>query len=244
MEDLLGNGSMVVTNASEVLKNLFRGEIWKSSEAEASEADTRVNVLLPTEKRMTVAQFLSEEFPAYYDTEQRVPLHNNPRVFYRPLKELHANISSSMMSVLPQFDNPRFSITPEQQLDAALLSLTPALAGIPLRRRVAAWHSVLYGRQYMFLIPPYTATGPAQQPLSQWIEGTMGKLPVPPLQCVLQPGDVLFVPQGWATGELSLQQTVSLIFELGHDMVLPQVISPSSFTIEEEVDTSDTRRTA
>ena len=57
--------------------------------------------------------------------------------------------------------------------------------------------------------------------MQEWIEFDMHKLPLAPLECVQEAGEVVVVPTGWHHATLNLAASVGLAMELGPPRQLP-----------------------
>ena len=91
-------------------------------------------------------------------------------------------------------------------------------SGVGFHRHGHAWNAIVYGRKRWFLYPPsfdHTAVsmrdvdtdgiGWARRYLSR-VTGT----PLAPLECVLGPSEVLYLPAGWNHATINIQETIGV----------------------------------
>lgn len=92
-------------------------------------------------------------------------------------------------------------------------------SGAPEHIHTDAVNALVYGRKRWFLKPPEHASYSKLPPLA-WFRSKephgyvnqKGRLPL--YECVQQPGDVIFVPNGWGHQTLNIQTSIGSAFEL------------------------------
>jgi hypothetical protein len=117
---------------------------------------------------------------------------------------------SHLRKVRPQFVNNLCGETSEPEL----ISLGQANAGVPPHGHTAAWNVLLFGKKRWFLSAPSDnqKLGSNGDHISTWLDGAYntrrkeGKV----IECVQEPGDLLFIPQGWAHGTLNLEPALAI----------------------------------
>lgn len=74
----------------------------------------------------------------------------------------------------------------------------------------------MFGRKRWQLVPPFEFAGPVGLAPAKWEAAVAGKGIVRTVfECVQEPGDILYVPQGWHVGELNLRDSVGMAIRLG-----------------------------
>jgi hypothetical protein len=97
----------------------------------------------------------------------------------------------------------------------ALFFLGPAHSGAYFHQHFSAWNALLYGAKRWFLLPPDAVFGPYTASMVNWLAVDKSRLPIPPLECVQESGEILFVPEGWLHATINLQDSVGIAVELG-----------------------------
>jgi hypothetical protein len=90
----------------------------------------------------------------------------------------------------------------------------------------------VYGKKKWQLLPPLAYFGTETE--DQGIRATADivntapfKLPIKPLECVQNAGEVLFVPTGWLHAVLNMEDSIGLAVEVGDSRMLQGVSEPS-----------------
>merc|ERR1712150_281843 len=104
----------------------------------------------------------------------------------------------------------------EKDMDQLTLALGPPGAGSPFHAHTAAHHAQVYGSKLWFFYPPAQG-GWSNKPMLMSLFEDVGveNLWSMPLECVVNPGDLILFPAFWAHGTLSLSETVGITME-GH----------------------------
>ena len=113
----------------------------------------------------------------------------------------------------------------------AQLVMGPALSGSHLHVHGAAWNALCHGlKRWFFVAPEDAPLVPASldrapqyygTPALSWLRGDYATLasdasPVSVLEVIQRPGDVVWVPDGWAHATLNLAPSVGFAVEVGY----------------------------
>jgi hypothetical protein len=74
--------------------------------------------------------------------------------------------------------------------------------------------TLLFGMKHFFMFPPKDAFYNTEQ-IYQWYQASHPSLKrngLTPLECMQQPGDVIFIPDAWAHGLLYLKESISISY--------------------------------
>ena len=80
----------------------------------------------------------------------------------------------------------------------------------------AAWNAVVWGRKRWLLMPPgayFGVTVNRNMTMLNWVESSLETMK--PLDCIQEPGSILFVPEGWSHATINLDDTVGIAVEVG-----------------------------
>ena len=88
-------------------------------------------------------------------------------------------------------------------------------SGAPNHFHVNAANILVYGRKRWFLSHPNDATY-SREHVVEWLERKGGYDQSRVLECVQQPGDLIFVPTSWGHAVLNLQTSIGAAFEILH----------------------------
>jgi len=113
-------------------------------------------------------------------------------------------------------DRARFSWSDEHRANASLFFIGPTLSGAYFHAHYAAWNAVVYGRKRWLLMPPgafYGTVKNGDMTVVEWLHkyGTH----VQALDCVQEPGTMLFIPEGWSHATINLDDTIGIAIEVG-----------------------------
>jgi hypothetical protein len=89
--------------------------------------------------------------------------------------------------------------------------LGPAGSGAPFHHHCPAFNTVFYGTKRWYLLPPARAFYSKLHPLAWFNKGSLTNQSI---QCTQNPGDTLFVPQGWGHATLNVRETVAVAMEI------------------------------
>jgi hypothetical protein len=109
-----------------------------------------------------------------------------------------------------------FSWSPEKRKQKFIFSIGPVHSGLFFHQHAAAYNAVVYGAKRWFLFPANSYYGPEYVTTLQWLRTAMPTLPVQPLECTQEAGDILFVPQGWHHAVINLADTLAAAVEIGY----------------------------
>lgn len=108
--------------------------------------------------------------------------------------------------------------------------LGPVCAGAPFHHHEDAWNVLFAGAKLWWLRAPgarvYGSVPPARELLkgqgdNSWTEGPGASGTDPDILCVQLPGDLLYVPRGWAHRTLNLERGAGLAAEYNQEPVAP-----------------------
>lgn len=89
--------------------------------------------------------------------------------------------------------------------------------GAPLHYHQDAFNVLVYGTKRWHLRPPFYASL-SNEPAYTFFKGLHDqytkKTPEFYLECIQQPGDIVFVPYGWAHAVLNIQESVGFAVEM------------------------------
>ena len=90
-------------------------------------------------------------------------------------------------------------------------------SGVGFHHHGAAMNAILFGRKQWWLLPPYghVIMDPELRPGAEGSTEKLGELPIAPLQCVQEAGEVMFVPTQWLHAVGNLAPTIGTAIELG-----------------------------
>lgn len=78
-----------------------------------------------------------------------------------------------------------------------------------MHRHGPVFAEVIHGKKRWFLYPPeYTPIFDPNASTLQWLMEEYPTLQVKPMECVLQPGEVLYLPSDWWHSTLNIGQSV------------------------------------
>ena len=101
------------------------------------------------------------------------------------------------------------------QTEHAIFFVGPTHSSTWFHQHHDAYNALVFGRKRWFLLPPDAIYGTYTASVLGWLERDRAGLPVAPLECIQQAGEVLFVPAGWHHATLNLADSVGLAVELG-----------------------------
>lgn len=101
------------------------------------------------------------------------------------------------------------SRTEERQVQ---LAIGPEGSGAPLHYHKAAVNTLFYGRKKWFLTPPKDSVY-SSRPLLEWVGTDKLETKSVVLECVQQPGDVIFVPDFWGHATHNILPSVAVASE-------------------------------
>ena len=84
-------------------------------------------------------------------------------------------------------------------------------SGAPYHYHKDAWNVAVFGRKRWFLTPPLRSFY-SSQPVADWLRAD-GERRDRPLECVQEPGDILYVPHMWGHATLNLADCVGMATE-------------------------------
>ena len=123
----------------------------------------------------------------------------------------------------PPFERPEFTRSRPQREANALFYHGVAGTGTFCHQHSSAYNAMLWGRKRWFLFPPSAHVGAAEPPFVQhaptdmatWLNTTLPSLPTKPAQCVQEPGELLWLPDGFLHCVLNLRESVGVAIEIG-----------------------------
>lgn len=91
-------------------------------------------------------------------------------------------------------------------------------SGNPFHYHQQTWNALVAGRKHWLLYPPNASFYSELHPLEWLRRGQNGTSLPPPIECIQQAGDVLFVPRLWGHGTINLGESVGVAmpFSLRH----------------------------
>ena len=95
-----------------------------------------------------------------------------------------------------------------------MISMGGSGSGLPWHTHGETWIGTVYGRKAWFIYAPGDAgsiqRGSPLQDAAGWFTNTFPTLhhDMKPLQCVQQPGEVVYLPAGWAHLTVNLDETI------------------------------------
>jgi len=113
-------------------------------------------------------------------------------------------------------DRARFSWSDEHRANASLFFIGPTLSGAYFHAHYAAWNAVVYGRKRWLLMPPgafYGTVKNGDMTVVEWLHKY--GMHVQALDCVQEPGTMLFIPEGWSHATINLDDTIGIAIEVG-----------------------------
>jgi hypothetical protein len=90
-----------------------------------------------------------------------------------------------------------------------------AYSSVSFHAHVTAWNALLFGYKRWFLLPPGHFYGPTSIAMTRWMREHAGAFADTMLECVQEPGEVLFVPQHWYHAVLNISDCVGIAVEVG-----------------------------
>ena len=138
-----------------------------------------------------------------------------PYIFFDGVADVAPQMLESFPTVPPflEFESAKMV---ERKPAAIQWYLGPRNSGAPIHFHGDAWNALAHGRKRWLLLPPAEARYSAQ-PISQWLQEDAAQLErlgqEPPLECVQEAGDVLYVPCDWGHGVLNLEASVGVAVE-------------------------------
>lgn len=129
------------------------------------------------------------------------------------------NSSLADSIVYPEvFDDENMRVTSPQWL------LAPPNTGAPIHFHGNAINALVHGRKLWTFLPPQHSLYSTKH-ISKWINEDYPALhgAGKTLQCIQEPGDILFVPDGWAHGVVNLAESVG--YALGFDLTAKKMRS-------------------
>jgi len=174
-------------------------EVFKFSQADQSG--------LVKDQTTTLKDFLVR-LNKYYEELSASPTEDkiNPMHIYSPLP--------SASPLLQHFSN--ISV-----LDQNITGLSPfkfhfflgtQLSGVPMQFHRSSWHLLVYGQNRWFLHPPDRAYI-SNEPIWKWWRDSYSQTSEQALECVQYPGDLVFVPETWGYGYISLRESIGVASE-------------------------------
>ena len=143
------------------------------------------------------------------DGGQRLP---PPRYIYAPITDISPPNSSIMQTVLPL--TPSFVDRKKIKRPASHFYLGSAGSGAPMHYHSHAYNVLVYGRKRWVVLPPRHALF-SKQHIANWLETEYKALREDgaAMECIQEPGDVLYIPEGWAHGVLNLDDSIGFSVE-------------------------------
>ena len=204
---------VIVRNASSshALKKLYnlwhRGRLAREYGNEVFKYSRAYQSGTVEDQTTTLKEFLGKMDKFYKDlatspAEDKV----SPMHIYSPLP--------SNSSLLQHFSN--LSV-----LDHNITGLTPSkfklflgtqLSGPSMQFHRSSWHLLVYGQSRWFLHPPDQAYS-SREPIWKWWKERYSKDSEQALECSQYPGDLVFVPETWGYGYVTLRESIGLSSE-------------------------------
>jgi histone arginine demethylase JMJD6 len=157
-------------------------------------------------QHLSMADFLSQMLNSGPTNVSGAP---PPYVFDREIMKLAASIKSFTGDLkLPR----TFKDCEVQSLQ---LIIGPEGSGSPAHFHTAAFNALLFGRKRWLIYPPSIAFWSKKPALPWLMDGDAHGVPdEQPLECVQQPGDVVYVPAAWGHAVINLEDTVAAAMEI------------------------------
>ena len=109
-------------------------------------------------------------------------------------------------------------------------------------QHATAYNFLSAGRKKWYLLPPSANIGPTISTLPWWLKNVMPYLKIKPIECVQQPGEVLFVPNGWFHAVFNIDEVVGIAFEIGHDKLISDIVKSKLNFKRQDEDEDETVR--
>eukprot|EP00937_MAST-01D_sp_MAST-1D-sp2_P003305 g3305.t1 len=111
---------------------------------------------------------------------------------------------------------PPYLPSAQDKSQALYLALGGSSSGVQFHQHAWGWYAQIFGKKRWLLYPP-THVPPfyyakRRMPIAQWVREVLPELPqgARPLTCVLEPGDLLHVPESWYHATLNLGESVGV----------------------------------
>ena len=143
------------------------------------------------------------------DGGQRLP---PPRYIYAPIADISPPNSTIMSTVLPLM--PSFVDRKKIKRPASHFYLGSAGSGAPMHYHSHSYNVLVFGRKRWVILPPRHALF-SKQHIANWLETEYKALrdDGAAMECIQEPGDVLYIPEGWAHGVLNLDDSIGFSTE-------------------------------
>ena len=76
-----------------------------------------------------------------------------------------------------------------------------------------AYNAALVGRKRWFFRPPSHVFW-SRKPVLRWFQEEYSKLKQPLFECVQEPGDIIYVPEGYGHAVLNLEESLAVAMEI------------------------------
>lgn len=191
-------------------------ESWSKAKIAASHPDVRLETAsIPYAKTfgfveplqsLSIAEYVDQIMDADRDrgSDQEPPRY----IFSSTKLSLPANSSLHAVLTTPSFAVDRDNIKdkgPQWYLGAPD-------TGAPIHYHDSALNVLVHGRKRWTLLPPRHALY-SKKHILKWTVEDYPKVKDVALQCIQEPGDIVFVPEAWSHGVLNLAESVGWAFE-------------------------------